>query len=84
MVNQPESFYTEASKSLLDARIDITTYSLAKAAVRIQCARRRRIDEDVDHSDKDWTNFNLELSEIGDDRPFTGCSFSENGWRLVL
>jgi U4/U6 small nuclear ribonucleoprotein PRP4 len=84
MVNQPESFYTEASKSLLDARMDITTYSLAKAAVRIQCARRRRIDEDVDHSsDKDWTNFNLELSEIGDDRPFTGCSFSRDGKRLA-
>jgi U4/U6 small nuclear ribonucleoprotein PRP4 len=29
MVNEPESFYTEGSKSLLDARIDMTTYSLA-------------------------------------------------------
>jgi len=71
-------FYTEGSKSLLDARIDIAKYSLVKAALRIQRAQRRREDpnEDVD-AEIDWTlnlaaNLNLEFSEIGDDRPLTG------------
>ncbi|WJX89663.1 hypothetical protein P8452_71640 [Trifolium repens] len=82
-------FYTEGSKSLLDARIDIAKYSLVRAAVRIQRAQRRRDDpdEDVD-AEMDWTlkqaaNLNLEFSEIGDDRPLTGCSFSRDGKRIA-
>lgn len=82
-------FYTEGSKSLLDARIDIAKYSLVKAALRIQRAQRRREDpdEDVD-AEIDWTlkqaaNLNLEFSEIGDDRPLTGCSFSRDGKGLA-
>ncbi|XP_058723914.1 U4/U6 small nuclear ribonucleoprotein PRP4-like protein [Vicia villosa] len=82
-------FYTEGSKSLLDARIDIAKYSLVRAALRIQRAQRRRDDpdEDVD-AEMDWTlkqaaNLNLEFSEIGDDRPLTGCSFSRDGKGLA-
>lgn len=82
-------FYTEGSKSLLDARINIAKYSLVRAALRIQRAQRRRDDpdEDVD-AEMDWTlkqaaNLSLQFSEIGDDRPLTGCSFSRDGKGLA-
>ena len=78
-------FYTEGSQSLLNARIDIAKYSLARAALRLQRAQRRRDDpdEDVD-AEINWAlkqaeNLNLESSEIGDDRPLSGCSFSPDG-----
>lgn len=88
-------FYTEGSKSLLDARIDIAKYSLVRAASRLQHAQRRRDDpdEDVD-AEIDWAlkqagNLSLEFSEIGDDRPLSGCSFSRDGkwlatWYVVV
>ena len=78
-------FYTEGSKSLLDARIDIAKYSLARAALRLQRAQRRRDDPDEDmDAEVDWAlkqaaNLSLEFSEIGDDRPLSGCSFSRDG-----
>jgi len=78
-------FYTEGSKALLDARIYIAKYSLARAALRIQRAQRRRDDPDEDmDAEIDWAlkqagNLSLEFSEIGDDRPLSGCSFSRDG-----
>ncbi|EEF32299.1 U4/U6 small nuclear ribonucleoprotein Prp4, putative [Ricinus communis] len=82
-------FYTEGSKELLNARIDIAKYSVVKASLRIQRARRKRDDpdEDVD-SEIDWVleqagSFVLDSSEIGDDRPLSGCSFSNDGQLLA-
>ncbi|KAL1351220.1 hypothetical protein HN51_015157 [Arachis hypogaea] len=82
-------FYTEGPKSLRDARIDIAKYSLVRAALRLQRARRRKDDpdEDVD-AEMDWAlkqaaNLSLEFSEIGDDRPLSGCSFSRDGKSLA-
>ncbi|XP_019452782.1 PREDICTED: U4/U6 small nuclear ribonucleoprotein PRP4-like protein [Lupinus angustifolius] len=82
-------FYTEGSKSLLNARIDIAKYSLVRAALRLQRARRRRDDPDEDmDSEMDWAlkqaaNLSLDFSEIGDDRPLFGCSFSPDGKALA-
>lgn len=78
-------FYTEGTKTLLDARVDIAKYSLARAALRIQRAQRRRDDPDEDmDAEMDWAlkqaeNLVLDCSEIGDDRPLSGCSFSRDG-----
>lgn len=78
-------FYTEGSKALLDARIDIAKYSLVRAATRLQRARRRRDDPDEDiDAEINWAlkqaeNLVLDCSEIGDDRPLSGCSFSSDG-----
>ncbi|KAK7321039.1 hypothetical protein VNO77_31149 [Canavalia gladiata] len=41
-------FYTEGSKTLLDASIDIAKYSLVRAALRFQRAQRRKDDPDED------------------------------------
>ncbi|KAL9663435.1 hypothetical protein QQ045_018821 [Rhodiola kirilowii] len=78
-------FYTEGSRELLAARVDIAKYSIKRAALRLQRARRRRDDpdEDVD-SEIDWAlrqagNLVLDCSEIGDDRPLSGCSLSNDG-----
>lgn len=82
-------FYTEGSKSLRDARIDIAKYSLVRAASRLQRAQRRRDDPDEDpDAEMKWAleqagDLRLEFSEIGDDRPLTGCSFSRDGKRLA-
>ncbi|XP_041024495.1 U4/U6 small nuclear ribonucleoprotein PRP4-like protein [Juglans microcarpa x Juglans regia] len=82
-------FYTEGTKSLLDARVNIAKYSLVRAALRIQRAQRKRDDpdEDVD-AEMDWAlkqseNLVLDCSEIGDDRPLCGCSFSRDGKLLA-
>lgn len=82
-------FYTEGSKALLDARIDIAKYSLVKAASRLQRAQRKRDDpdEDVD-AEMDWAlkqagSLALDCSEIGDDRPLSGCSLSPDGKLLA-
>lgn len=82
-------FYTEGSKALLDARIDIAKYSLARVASRLQRAQRKRDDpdEDVD-AEMDWAlkqagSLALDCSEIGDDRPLSGCSWSQDGKLLA-
>ncbi|XP_028761417.1 U4/U6 small nuclear ribonucleoprotein PRP4-like protein [Neltuma alba] len=78
-------FYTEGSKALLDARVDIAKFSLVRAAARLHRARRRRDDPDEDiDAEMDWAlkqaeNLVLDCSEIGDDRPLSGCSFSADG-----
>ncbi|KAI6696839.1 hypothetical protein NL676_016958 [Syzygium grande] len=82
-------FYTERSKAILDARIDIAKFSIARAALRLERARRRRDcpDEDVD-AEIDWElkkaeSLSLHCSEIGDDRPLSGCSSSHDGKLLA-
>lgn len=78
-------FYTEGSKALLDARIDIAKYSIAKAAKRLQQAQRRRdnpdesIDEEIDYALKKVESLYLDCTESGDDRPLSGCSYSRDG-----
>ncbi|CAK7342686.1 unnamed protein product [Dovyalis caffra] len=87
MVQYP--FYTEGSKELLDARIDIAKYSISKAALRLQRARRKRDDPDEDEdAEIDWAlkqaeSLSLNCSELGDDRPLSGCSFSCDGEMLA-
>ncbi|XWS68302.1 hypothetical protein CRYUN_Cryun04dG0079000 [Craigia yunnanensis] len=82
-------FYTEGPKELLDARNDIAKYSVVKASARIQRARRKRDDPDEDmDAEIDWAlkqagNLVLDCSEIGDDRPLSGCSFSRDGKLLA-
>ncbi|CAH2058520.1 unnamed protein product [Thlaspi arvense] len=78
-------FFTEGPKELREARIDIAKFSIKRAAVRIQRAKRRRDDpdEDVDAETK-WAlkhakGMVLDCSNFGDDRPLTGCSFSRDG-----
>lgn len=82
-------FYTEGSKALLDARVEIAKYSLVKSALRLHRARRKRDDpdEDVD-AEVDWAlkqagSLALDCSEIGDDRPLFGCSLSHDGKMLA-
>lgn len=87
MIQYP--FYTEGSKALLNARIDIAKYSIRRAAARLQRARRKREDPDEDmDAEMDWAlkqagSLVLDCSEIGDDRPLSGCSFSRDGTLLA-
>lgn len=82
-------FFTEGPKALLDARIDIAKYSLVRGALRLQRAQRRRDDPDEDmDAEMDWAlrqaeTLALDCSEIGDDRPLSGCSFSPDGSLLA-
>ncbi|XP_078442813.1 WD-40 repeat family protein / small nuclear ribonucleoprotein Prp4p-like protein [Wolffia australiana] len=82
-------FFTVGSKELLDARMDLAKYSLARAAARLERARRRREDPDEDPDGECEevlrlaSGFSLDCSEIGDDRPLTGCSFSRDGSLLA-
>lgn len=82
-------FYTEGSKALLDARVDIAKYSIVKAALRLHRASRKRDDPDEDlDAEIDWAlkqagSLVLDCSEIGDDRPLSGCSFSHDGKMLA-
>ncbi|KAM0947866.1 putative transcription factor WD40-like family [Dioscorea sansibarensis] len=83
-VLQEYPFFTEGSKELLEARVSIAKYSIARAAARLNRARRRRDDPDEDvgaereYVLKQAKEFVLECSEIGDDRPLSGCSFSHD------
>ncbi|TXG70409.1 hypothetical protein EZV62_005344 [Acer yangbiense] len=82
-------FYTEGSKALLDARIDIAKYSIVRAASRLQRARRKRddpdesLDAEIDWALKQAESLFLDCSEFGDDRPLSGCSFSHDGKLLA-
>ncbi|KAH0924680.1 hypothetical protein HID58_016936 [Brassica napus] len=82
-------FFTEGPKELREARIDIAKYSIKRAALRVQRAKRRRDDpdEDVD-AETEWAlkqakGMVLDCSSFGDDRPLTGCSFSRDGTILA-
>ncbi|KAI9178217.1 hypothetical protein LWI28_023963 [Acer negundo] len=82
-------FYTEESKALLDARIDIAKYSIVRAASCLQRAHRKRDDPDesmdaeIDWALKKAESLFLDCSEFGDDRPLSGCSFSHDGKLLA-
>ncbi|KAL8489454.1 hypothetical protein ACS0TY_025376 [Phlomoides rotata] len=82
-------FYTEGSQALLEARREIAKYSIVKSALRLHRARRKRDDPDEDlDSEIDWSlkqaaSLELECSEIGDDRPLSGCSVSHDGKMLA-
>lgn len=82
-------FFTEGPKSLLQARIEIAKYSIVKAALRLHRAKRRRDDPDEDYdAEVDFTmkqaeSLVLDCSEIGDDRPLSGCSLSHDGSMLA-
>ncbi|KAL0453160.1 UNVERIFIED_CONTAM: U4/U6 small nuclear ribonucleoprotein PRP4-like protein [Sesamum latifolium] len=82
-------FYTEGSQALLEARREIAKYSIVKSALRLHRARRKRDDPDEDlDAEVDWSlkqaaNLVLECSEIGDDRPLSGCSISHDGKMLA-
>ncbi|KAM0879679.1 hypothetical protein ACQ4PT_034071 [Festuca glaucescens] len=82
-------FFTEGTKELLQARVDIAHYSLPRAKARVERAKRRLADPDEDpdaEADlvvKQAGEFVLECSEIGDDRPLTGCSFSRDASMLA-
>ncbi|CAI9101816.1 OLC1v1039233C1 [Oldenlandia corymbosa var. corymbosa] len=77
-------FYTEGSNRLREARLDIARYSIVKAALCIHHAKTRR-DGDPNQEDLvdaeviEWrplrTNF--------DERPLSGCSFSQEGDMLA-
>ncbi|CAN6835873.1 unnamed protein product [Brassica oleracea] len=78
-------FFTEGPKELREARIEIAKFSIKRAAVRIQRAKRRRDDPDEDvEAETKWAlkqakGLALDCSNFGDDRPLTGCSFSRDG-----
>ncbi|KAM7271488.1 hypothetical protein ACFE04_030702 [Oxalis oulophora] len=82
-------FYTEGSKELRDSRVYIAKYSIIRAAQRLQRARRRRDDPDENmDAEIDWAltqakSFVLDCSEIGEERPLSGCSFSYDGKLLA-
>ncbi|KAI3966133.1 hypothetical protein MKW92_038330 [Papaver armeniacum] len=75
-------FLTEGSKELLHARQYIAKYSLVKAALRLERARRRRDDPDEDFEAEvdcvltQTRSLELDRSEI-DELPLTGCSFCD-------
>ncbi|KAI3941184.1 hypothetical protein MKW92_051113 [Papaver armeniacum] len=81
-------FLTEGSKELLHARQYIAKYSLVKAALRLERARRRRDDPDEDFDAEvdcvltQTRSLELDRSEI-DELPLTGCSFSCDGKLLA-
>ncbi|XP_018478151.1 U4/U6 small nuclear ribonucleoprotein PRP4-like protein isoform X1 [Raphanus sativus] len=78
-------FFTEGPRALREARIEIARFSIKRAAVRIQRAKRRRDDPDEDvEAETKWAlkqakGMVLDCSNFGDDRPLTGCSFSRDG-----
>ncbi|XP_074276791.1 U4/U6 small nuclear ribonucleoprotein PRP4-like protein [Silene latifolia] len=82
-------FYTEGSNELLGARTFIAKFSVCRASRRLQRAKRKRDDPDEDEeAEMDWAlnqagSFALDASEIGDDRPLSGCSFSKDGSLLA-
>ncbi|KAK1404533.1 U4/U6 small nuclear ribonucleoprotein PRP4-like protein [Heracleum sosnowskyi] len=82
-------FYTEGPKNLLEARKEIAKYSLVRASMRLQQAKRKRDDPDEDLDAEincaleQAASLTLNCDEIGDDRPVLGCSFSHDGEMLA-
>ncbi|GJV88775.1 U4/U6 small nuclear ribonucleoprotein PRP4-like protein [Tanacetum coccineum] len=72
-------FYTEGSTALRDARDIISEYSVMKAMVRLDLEKAR--DHHLDDAEilQNAKSFDMVSSEIGDDRPLSGCSFSSDG-----
>ncbi|EFJ34421.1 hypothetical protein SELMODRAFT_81344 [Selaginella moellendorffii] len=86
---QKSTFYTEGTADLLRARMEILHFSVPRAADRIARAKRKRENPDEDEEQeiksvlKSVANFSLDCSEIGDDRPLTGCAFSPDSALLA-
>lgn len=85
-----ELFYTEGTPELLAARRSIAEYSLPRAALRLQAAKRRREDPDEDEGAEAAAviqavtdSLAMDCSEIGDDRPHSGCAFSPDASLLA-
>lgn len=82
-------FYTEGTKDLLDARLEMARYSIERAKHRLDRARRRRDDPDEDpeteneYAVKQAASIELQCTEMGDGRPLSGCSFSHDGSMLA-
>ncbi|VFQ80402.1 unnamed protein product [Cuscuta campestris] len=82
-------FYTEGSKALFEARVEIAKFSIVKAVSRLDRARRRRddpdedLDAEMDSALNQAGTLGLDCSEIGDDRPLSGCSLSHDGEMLA-
>lgn len=82
-------FYTEGSEELLKARIEIMKFSLPKAAGRIERTKRQREnpdedrDAEVDSVLQRVSQIGMNYSEIGDDRPLSGCAFSPDASLLA-
>ncbi|XP_057813024.2 U4/U6 small nuclear ribonucleoprotein PRP4-like protein isoform X2 [Cryptomeria japonica] len=86
---QSYPFYTIGSQELLKARTEIMKFSLPRAASRIQRAKRRREDPDEDEDAElncvleQASRIIMDCSEIGDDRPLSGCAFSSDATMLA-
>eukprot|EP00195_Chlamydomonas_chlamydogama_P009404 CAMPEP_0202890186 /NCGR_PEP_ID=MMETSP1392-20130828/686_1 /ASSEMBLY_ACC=CAM_ASM_000868 /TAXON_ID=225041 /ORGANISM="Chlamydomonas chlamydogama, Strain SAG 11-48b" /LENGTH=463 /DNA_ID=CAMNT_0049573717 /DNA_START=97 /DNA_END=1488 /DNA_ORIENTATION=- len=86
-----ELFYTEGPEELKEARMSIAHFSLKAAARRIAGAKRRREDVDlrvaaaqeVSDAEEQAKRLAQQSSEIGDDRPISGCEFSPSGHLLA-
>ncbi|KAG6552911.1 hypothetical protein Mapa_005567 [Marchantia paleacea] len=84
-----EIFYTEGSNELREARMEILKFSMPRAAMRIQRAKRKREDPDEDdNAETDevlqgMAQTSMECSEIGDERPLSGCALSPDGFLLA-
>eukprot|EP00955_Chlamydomonas_euryale_P092909 364743-Chlamydomonas_euryale.AAC.108 len=87
-----ELFYTEGSEELQAARAQIASFSLRRAAHRIYDAKRRHEDAatasdaaaEVAGALDDASRLVQQCSEVGDDRPISGCRFSPDGQTLAI
>jgi U4/U6 small nuclear ribonucleoprotein PRP4 len=87
-----ELFYTEGSEELKDARARVAQFSLRRAAQRIRAAKRRHDDEesraeaatDLSCVLDEASRLSQQCSEVGDDRPISGCRFSPDGSSLAV
>ncbi|KAI5083086.1 hypothetical protein GOP47_0002829 [Adiantum capillus-veneris] len=82
---QTVPFFTEGSNELLQARIELMKYSLSRAASRISRMKLKRENPDEDEdAELDYvlqrmSQISMNCSQIGDDRPLSGCAFSPDG-----
>lgn len=88
---QKEKFWTEGPMELKAARAKIAQWSLQRAAARIGSGKRRRDDPGERVSARSVRlsahahakHITQQSSEIGDERPISGCEFSPNGSMLA-
>ncbi|BBM98085.1 U4/U6 small nuclear ribonucleoprotein PRP4 [Marchantia polymorpha subsp. ruderalis] len=84
-----EIFHTEGSNELWQARMEILKFSMPRAAMRIQRAKRKREDPDEDENAETdevlqgMAHTSMECSEIGDERPLSGFALSPDGFLLA-
>ncbi|KAI8471206.1 MAG: WD40-repeat-containing domain protein [Monoraphidium minutum] len=88
---QRETFYTEGPQELARARMDLTVWSIGRAAARVRAAKRAREDlEELqaakvcrEASEAAARRVAQQSSEIGDERPVGGAAFSPDGSLLA-